>query len=107
MTVGLFIPCYIDQFYPNTAVAALQLLEKLGVHVVYPLRQTCCGQPMANSGFEHLTGGCNELFIENFAEFDYIVSPSGSCTLHIKEHLYSDREQKKAEKIRTSIYELT
>lgn len=107
MTVGLFIPCYIDQFYPNTAIATLQLLEKLGVHTVYPLRQTCCGQPMANSGFEHLTGGCNELFIENFAEFDYIVSPSGSCTLHVKEHLHSDKKQDKAEKIRSSIYELT
>jgi len=83
MTVGLFIPCYVDQFYPNAAIATLQLLEKLGVDVVYPKNQTCCGQPMANSGFEHLTGGCNELFIKNFAEFDYVVAPSGSCVLHI------------------------
>lgn len=66
MTVGLFIPCYADQFYPKLAMATLQLLEKSGVNVVFPLRQTCCGQPMANSGFEHLSKGCNELFIEKF-----------------------------------------
>jgi L-lactate dehydrogenase complex protein LldE len=90
MTVGLFIPCYIDQFYPQVGIATLELLEKLGVRVVVPLKQTCCGQPMANSGFEHLTGDCNRLFAKNFAEFDYIVSPSGSCVLHIKDHLHLD-----------------
>jgi L-lactate dehydrogenase complex protein LldE len=55
--------------------------------VGYPEKQICCGQPMANAGFEHLTRKCNELFIENFEGYDYIVSPSGSCVLHIKEHL--------------------
>ncbi|MBS1660033.1 MAG: (Fe-S)-binding protein [Bacteroidetes bacterium] len=88
MRVGLFIPCYIDQFYPKVGIATLELLEKFGCEVVYPPNQTCCGQPMANSGFEHLTKGCNDLFIQNFEEFDYIVSPSGSCVLHIKEHLH-------------------
>lgn len=86
MRVGLFIPCYVDQFYPQVAIATLELLEKVGCTVVYPPDQTCCGQPMANSGFEHLTGECTKLFIKNFDEFDYIVSPSGSCVLHIKEH---------------------
>ena len=43
MTVGLFIPCYVDQFYPNVAIATLELLEKHGVDVVFPLKQTCCG----------------------------------------------------------------
>jgi L-lactate dehydrogenase complex protein LldE len=47
---------------------------------------------LANSGFEHLTKGCNDLFIKNFAEFDYIVAPSGSCVLHIKEHLHGEGE---------------
>jgi len=106
MRVGLFIPCYIDQFYPQVAVATLQILERSGCEVVYPLKQTCCGQPMANSGFEHLTGGCNELFIKNFAEFDYIVSPSGSCVLHIKDHLHSDQAAAPALAIRSKIYEL-
>jgi L-lactate dehydrogenase complex protein LldE len=107
MTVGLFIPCYVDQFYPGAAIATLQLLEKLGVNVVYPVNQTCCGQPMANSGFEHLTGGCNRLFIENFSSFDYIVSPSGSCVLHIREHLQDDQQQERADRVRHKVYELT
>ncbi|MES2061194.1 MAG: (Fe-S)-binding protein [Bacteroidota bacterium] len=107
MNVGLFIPCYVDQFYPGAAIATLQLLEKLGVTVTYPKNQTCCGQPMANSGFEHLTGGCNELFIKNFAEFDYIVAPSGSCVLHIKEHLHSHEHENEAAGISSKIYELS
>jgi L-lactate dehydrogenase complex protein LldE len=107
MTVGLFIPCYVDQFYPDAAIATLQLLEKLGVTVVYPLNQTCCGQPMANSGFEHLTHGCNELFINNFADFDYIVAPSGSCVLHIRAHLHDTKQEDKAAATRLKVYELT
>lgn len=107
MRVGLFIPCYVDQFYPRTAIATLALLEKLGVKIVYPKNQTCCGQPMANSGFEHLAQGCNELFIRNFAEFDYIVAPSGSCVLHIKDHLTSHENQALAVEIRNKTYELT
>ncbi|WP_181306094.1 (Fe-S)-binding protein [Rufibacter sp. XAAS-G3-1] len=106
MTVGLFIPCYVDQFYPNAAIATLELLEKAGVNVVYPVRQTCCGQPMANSGFEHLTKDCNELFVQNFAQFDYIVSPSGSCVLHVKDHLHSDTHEDQAQAIRGKVYEL-
>ncbi|WP_295790815.1 (Fe-S)-binding protein [Mucilaginibacter sp.] len=105
MKVGLFIPCYVDQFYPGAAIATLQLLEKLGVDVTYPPNQTCCGQPMANSGFEHLTGGCNDLFIKNFAGFDYVVAPSGSCVLHIKEHLHGDADPQ--ETINHKVYELT
>jgi L-lactate dehydrogenase complex protein LldE len=61
---------------------------------------------MANSGFSHLTKDCDELFTSNFAEFDYIVAPSGSCTLHIKDHLHSDRQPQQAKDIRGKIYEL-
>lgn len=107
MTVGLFVPCYIDQFYPQVAIATIQLLEKLGVNVVYPEDQTCCGQPMANSGFEHLTKNTNGLFINNFSGFDYIVSPSGSCALHIKDHLHDSAKEREATIIRQHIYELT
>ncbi len=107
MTVGLFIPCYVNQFYPGAAIATLQLLEKLGVEVVYPLDQTCCGQPMANSGFQHLTQGCEDLFIKNFSgPFDYVVAPSASCVLHVKEHLHSETEPEKAQRIRGKIFEL-
>ena len=106
MTAGLFIPCYVNQFYPNAAKATLELLQKSGVDVVYPGRQTCCGQPMANAGFEHLSQGCNDLFIENFSAFDYIVAPSASCVMHIKDHLHSDKNEKQAAAIRAKIYEL-
>lgn len=106
MRVGLFVPCYVDQFYPNAAIATLNLLKKLGVEVYYPQNQTCCGQPMANSGYEHLTKNCNSLFIDNFAEYDYVVSPSGSCVLHIKDHLHDDKREGDALGIRRKVYEL-
>src|SRR5688572_16491906 len=106
MTVGLFVPCYVDQFYPNAGIATLQLLEKLGVNVEFPPKQTCCGQPMANSGFSHLTGSCDELFTESFAKYDYVVAPSGSCVLHLKDHLHSTKNPAAAEKLRGKIYEL-
>ncbi|WP_026464282.1 (Fe-S)-binding protein [Adhaeribacter aquaticus] len=106
MTVGLFVPCYVNQFYPKAAKATLQLLEKLGLEVDYPTQQTCCGQPMANSGFEHLTTDCNENFIRNFAQYDYIVAPSASCVLHVKEHLSSARQPENAALIREKVYEL-
>ena len=53
MTVGLFIPCYINAVYPQVGIASYKLLNSLGVDVDYPLNQTCCGQPMANAGFEN------------------------------------------------------
>ncbi|MDQ8004164.1 MAG: (Fe-S)-binding protein [Pedobacter sp.] len=106
MTVGLFVPCYVDQFYPKAAIATLELLEKLGVKVCFPERQTCCGQPMANSGFAHLTQACDELFTKSFADFDYIVCPSGSCALHLKDHLHSSKHPEKAKQIQLKIYEL-
>ncbi|WP_207505393.1 (Fe-S)-binding protein [Telluribacter humicola] len=106
MKVGLFIPCYVDQFYPGVAIATLEILERVGCTVQFPLQHTCCGQPMANSGFEHLTNDCNNLFIRNFGEFDYIVCPSGSCTLHIKDHLHSDQAEQSATAVRTKVYEL-
>ncbi|MFM1781083.1 MAG: hypothetical protein RJB49_1378 [Bacteroidota bacterium] len=99
MRVALFVPCYIDQFYPQVAVASLELLEKLGCEVIVPSDQTCCGQPMANSGFASSTEGCDANFTQNFEGFDYIVGPSGSCVLHLKEHHPS-------EKIRNSVYEI-
>ncbi len=107
MKVGLFIPCYVDQFYPNVGIATYELLLKLGCDVRFPMKQTCCGQPMANSGYEHLTAGCDTNFINNFYDFDYIVCPSGSCVLHVKEHLHDAELEGLATDIRNSIYELT
>ncbi len=105
--VALFIPCYVDQFYPQVGVATLELLEKLGCEVVFPLSQTCCGQPMANSGFGHLTDGCSRLFADNFAAYDYVVCPSGSCTLHIVDHLHVPGREAEVQGIRERVFELT
>ena len=63
MRVGLMVPCYINVFYPGVGIAALQLLDKLGVEVEYPFDQTCCGQPMANSGCEAESRATEELWL--------------------------------------------
>ncbi|MDR1562360.1 MAG: (Fe-S)-binding protein, partial [Dysgonamonadaceae bacterium] len=68
--IGLFIPCYIDIFYPQVGVATLRLLEGLGQEVIYPVKQTCCGQPLANSGAERMAVNCYKHFIECFDGFD-------------------------------------
>lgn len=107
MKIGLFIPCYVDQFYPKVGIATFELLQKLGCDVDFPMKQTCCGQPMANSGYQHLTKGCDANFMSNFSGFDYIVCPSGSCVMHVKEHLHSDTNEQKASQIRSTVYELT
>jgi len=62
---------------------------------------------MANSGFEHLAQGCNTLFLDNFEAYDYVVCPSGSCTLHIREHLHVPEREPAAESLRKRVYELT
>ena len=80
MKIALFIPCYVDQFYPQTGIATLELLEKLGCRVEYPMAQTCCGQPLANAGCEEDALPVYQHFTEVFGGYDYIVAPSGSCT---------------------------
>jgi L-lactate dehydrogenase complex protein LldE len=107
MKVGLFVPCYIDQFYPRVAVAMMELLERFGCEVVFPLNQTCCGQPMANSGFAAASAGCDKNFAANFKGLDYIVGPSGSCVLHVKDHLHDEGNKEAVLHIRQHIYELT
>ena len=93
MRVALFVPCYIDQFYPQVAIHTLELLERLGCDVVYPENQTCCGQPMANAGFEEVSAPVVSLFEQAFEEFDFVVCPSGSCTLHVLEHHPSEHHR--------------
>lgn len=87
MKLGLFIPCYVDQFYPQVGRATLSLLEGLGHEVVISSGPACCGQPMSNSGYGHLSEGCVTEFQKQFDGFEHIVSPSGSCVLHLKESL--------------------
>jgi L-lactate dehydrogenase complex protein LldE len=83
-TVGLFVPCYIDQFYPQVGLAALRVLKKLGIKVDFPREQTCCGQPMANSGMEEAARPCAEKFLRVFGEYDSVVAPSASCVAMVR-----------------------
>ena len=87
MKVGLFIPCYIDAFFPEVGIATLELLERLGCSVEYPLDQTCCGQPMANSGCQDDAAATEALFVRCFQDFDTVVGPSASCVHHVRFHL--------------------
>ncbi|MCB1535443.1 MAG: (Fe-S)-binding protein, partial [Rhodoblastus sp.] len=106
MKVGLFIPCFIDAYFPEVGVATLELLERFGLDVVYPTEQTCCGQPMANSGFETEAAGAEALFVRNFEGFDYIVGPSGSCVHHIRNHLTAIEQTPAVLEVRARTYEL-
>ncbi len=105
MRVGLFIPCYVDQFYPQVGIATLKLLEKQGLDMDYPLNQTCCGQPMANSGCDQYGKGTLDLFLKSFVGYDYVVGPSGSCVLHVKEHLKHDPSEE-GKHLHDTLYEL-
>jgi Cysteine-rich domain len=71
----------------RSGIATLQLLEKLGCSVEYPLDQTCCGQPMANSGCQDDAATTEVHFIRCFQDFDTVVGPSGSCVHHVRFHL--------------------
>lgn len=106
MRVGLFIPCYIDAIYPEVGIATLELLERLGVNVVVPLNQTCCGQPMGNEGDQKNAASSEQLFCDNFENFDYIVGPAGSCVKHVRMHFDAIPQTKKVEHVRKNTYEL-
>lgn len=86
MHVALFIPCYVDQFYPQVGLATAELLERHGCTVHFPAEQTCCGQPLANSGCWEEAAPLARRFVEIFKDFDYIVCPSGSCTAMVTHH---------------------
>ncbi len=80
MRVALQVTCINDALFPDTGVATVRLLERLGVTVDFPDSQTCCGQPMVNTGYLDEAVPVVRTFIEAFAGYDAIVTPSGSCT---------------------------
>lgn len=86
MDIQLFIPCYIDQLYPETGKNVWKVLEKAGCNIHYNPEQTCCGQPAFNSGYMDETAQLAKKFINDFSEQMPIVSPSGSCTGFMKLH---------------------
>lgn len=84
--VGLFIPCYVDQCFPQIGRAAVRLLDRLGVRCEYPSRQTCCGQPAFNSGYCREAAAVAEHFVRVFDQYEIIVAPGGSCVAMIRNH---------------------
>jgi L-lactate dehydrogenase complex protein LldE len=80
MKVQLFIPCFVDQLYPQTGMNMVKLLKHFGCEVSYNKKQTCCGQPAYNAGYIKDCSSVAEKFVADFEGNDYIVSPSGSCT---------------------------
>jgi L-lactate dehydrogenase complex protein LldE len=106
MRVGLFVPCYVDAFEPEVGIATLELLERLGCTVEYPFDQTCCGQPMANTGCHAEAAATEQLFVKNFSGFDYVVAPSGSCVHHVREHLTAIPQTEEVAKVRANTFEL-
>jgi L-lactate dehydrogenase complex protein LldE len=83
----LFITCLGDQFYTTTLQNMARLLERLGVELIFPPEQTCCGQPLFNNGFEEKTRPVAINFMRAFSKSDApIIAPSGSCVSMVKHH---------------------
>lgn len=86
MNVQLFIPCFVDQLYPETGFNMVKVLEKAGCTVSYNTDQTCCGQAAFNAGYwEDAKSVCGK-FLKDFSGTDYIVGPSASCVGFIRNY---------------------
>ncbi len=94
MKVGLFVTCLVDLVRPSIGFSTLELLERAGCTVIVPDTQTCCGQPGYNSGARELAKDLARKIPPLFADCDYIVAPSGSCSgqmkVHVPEDLFKD-----------------
>lgn len=90
MKVGLFVTCLVDAARPGIGFSTLKLLESAGCEVVYPETQTCCGQPGYNSGARDVSRELARKLLAEFADCDYVVAPSGSCSGQIKVHYPTD-----------------
>ena len=86
MRVQLFIPCFVDQLYPQTAFNMVKVLEKACCDVEYNTNQTCCGQPAFNAGFWEDAKQVAAKFIKDFEGTDYIVAPSASCVGFVRNY---------------------
>jgi L-lactate dehydrogenase complex protein LldE len=105
--VALFVPCYIDQLYPQVGLATLRVLRRLGLDIEFPEEQTCCGQPMANSGCAEEARPLAERFLRVFGRYDHVVAPSGSCVSMVRNHYGQFLEGKPGfDHLRTSTFEL-
>ena len=86
MNVQLFIPCFVDQLYPQTGFNMIKVLEKVGCTVTYNTKQTCCGQPAFNAGFWDEARTVCIKFVKDFEGTDYIITPSASCAGFVRSY---------------------
>ena len=111
MNVQLFIPCFVDQLYPQTAFNMMKVLEKTGCEVDYNTNQTCCGQPAFNAGFWDEARAVCSKFLKDFDNADYIIAPSASCVGFIRNYydkiLENSAQYKQVKDIRKRIYEFS
>jgi L-lactate dehydrogenase complex protein LldE len=85
--VALFVTCLVDTLTPHVGRATVELLERLGVEVVFPRAQTCCGQLHHNAGYARDAALLARRYGQVFEGFDAIVTPSGSCAGHVRRHV--------------------
>ncbi|MEO9144618.1 MAG: (Fe-S)-binding protein [Ginsengibacter sp.] len=111
MTVQLFIPCFIDQLYPQTAFNMVKVLEKGCCNVEYNTNQTCCGHPAFNAGFRSEARSVATKFIRDFGNADYVVAPSASCVGFVRNYyaeLFEDSSQhNEVKNLSSRIFEFT
>jgi L-lactate dehydrogenase complex protein LldE len=86
LNVQIFIPCFVDQLYPDTGFNMIKVLEKAGCTVSYNASQTCCGQPAFNAGFWDEAKSVCTKFIKDFKSNDFIVTPSASCAGFVRNY---------------------
>ncbi len=86
MEVGIFIPCFIDQLFPETGMSMVAVLKHAGVKALYNPEQTCCGQVAFNTGFHDEAKHVAEKFIQDFTQYKYVVGPSASCIGMVKNY---------------------
>jgi len=86
MRIALFITCYNDLLFPEVGQAVVRLLRRLGHDVEFPAEQTCCGQMHFNTGYQEACIPLVERFVDAFAGYDVVVTPSGSCAAMVRVH---------------------
>jgi L-lactate dehydrogenase complex protein LldE len=86
MNIQLFVPCFVDQLYPQSAFNMVTVLEKAGCSVSYNQGQTCCGQPAFNAGFWDQSRAVCTKFLKDFGGAEYIVAPSASCVGFVRNY---------------------
>ena len=108
----LFVTCIIDQLYPQVGVSVVRVLRKIGVEVGFPPGQTCCGQPLYNSGYTSQARQLARRVLEEFSGSDYVVVPSGSCAAMMSKFyldLFQDEPEslRRAHELSAKVYEFS